>query len=75
MPGQAFYGHFLREIFAWNHIPAQAKRPDAPCFTQQTGGLTRGIHIAKHAARSGDARSIIAVDLLGNRGATSYGES
>lgn len=43
MPGQAFYGRFLREIFACDRIPATPKWSDDPCFTQQTEGLTRGI--------------------------------
>jgi hypothetical protein len=27
MPGQAFYGVFLREVFACNHIPAREVVP------------------------------------------------
>jgi hypothetical protein len=42
MLGQAFYGDFLREIFACNHIPAPAKESDHSYFTQQSGGPHSG---------------------------------
>ena len=66
MPGQAFYGVFLREIFACNHIPpGKWFRP--PVFHATNRGSNVGDYIAKHAACSGDSGPIIARDLLGNR--------